>query len=104
MNIPTHNIYRALRTLGSNIQPPAPDDTMAEMVAQTKALCLDAADRMECLAKAADGLARGRRYWKLRAKKAEEEVQIAKAIAIGALDRMAEAEALKWIKVSIFKN
>lgn len=95
MNNPTHNIFHALRTLGENIELPAPDDTMAEMVLQTKALCLDAANRMECLAKAATGLARGRRYWKTRAKKAEEEVAIAKMIALAALDKVTTVEAQK---------
>lgn len=95
MNNPTHNIFLALRTLGQNIEVPAPEDTMAEMVAQTKALWLDAADRMECLSKAATGLARGRKYWKTRAKKAEEEVMICKMIALAALDKVTTVEAQK---------
>lgn len=95
MNNPTHNIFLALRTLGQNIEVPAPEDTMAEMVYQTKALCLDAADRLECLSKAATGLARGRKYWKTRAKKAEEEMLIAKMIALAALDKVVTQEAQK---------
>ena len=95
MNIPTHNIFHALRTLSANIEPPAPDDTMAEMVYQTKALCLDAANRLECLTKAVFGLARGRKYWKTRAKKAEQEVVIAKMIALAALDKVTTVEAQK---------
>lgn len=91
----TQNIYLALRTLGGNIAVPAPDDTMSEMVLQTSGLCLDAADRLETLAKATTGLAAGRKYWKTRARMAEQEVIIAKTIALAALDKVVSQEAEK---------
>lgn len=93
MMIPTHNIWSALRTLGENNTIPHPENTMSEMVMQTKALCLDAAHRLECLMKAVHGLSEGRRFWKTRAKLAAVERDIAKMLAIAALDKIALVEA-----------
>ena len=87
---PTHNIWSALRTLGENITI---SDTMGEMAAQTKALCLDAAHRLECLSKAATNLAAGRRFWKTKAKMTEAERDIAKMLALAALDKVALLQA-----------
>ena len=90
---PTHNIWSALRTLGENITIPHPDDTMGEMVLQTKALCLDAAHRLQCLSKAVANLSEGRRFWKLKAKMTAAERDIAKMIALAALDKASLLQA-----------
>lgn len=84
--IPTENIFRALRTLGSNIEEPESDDPLAEEVRQTKMLVNDAANRLEILSKAVvklsrrlDRYAQSRAGWKARAKDAENFIALEEA-------------------------
>jgi hypothetical protein len=70
-----HNIIAALQTLGGNIETPEEGDTMAEMIFQTKCLCLDAADKLTCLAKASEGLAK--KYYSIKRRKLELEEELA---------------------------
>lgn len=86
--IPTHNIWADLRSFGESIEPES-DATLLEI----KILCLDAAHRLECLSKAAANLADGRRFWKTKAKMTEAERDIAKMLALAALDKITLLQA-----------
>lgn len=82
----TQNIYCALRTLGSHIEPPDETDPLQEEIEQTKSLCNDAAERLEFLSHAVVKLTKrleryekSRLYWKKRAKDAENFIALEEA-------------------------